>query len=97
MSVTELMRFKGIGEAKAISIVAALELGAGEEVLKRMSEKTIKSSRDAFEYFYASLADLQYEQFWVMLLSQSHKVIRTVQVSDGGLTGTVADPKRILK
>lgn len=97
MSVTELMRFKGIGEAKAISIVAALELGRRRRSAEAHERKTIKSSRDAFEYFYASLADLQYEQFWVMLLSQSHKVIRTVQVSDGGLTGTVADPKRIFK
>ena len=97
MSVTELIRFKGIGEAKAISIVAALELGRRRRSAEAQERKTIKSSRDAFEHFYASLADLEYEQFWIMLLSQSHKVIRTVQVSDGGLTGTVADPKRIFK
>ncbi|MBU1370034.1 MAG: DNA repair protein RadC [Bacteroidetes bacterium] len=97
LSVAELTRFKGIGEAKAISIVAALELGRRRRSAEAQERKAIKSSNDAFEYFYASLADLHYEQFWIMLLNQSHKVIRIVQVSDGGLSGTVADPKRIFK
>jgi DNA repair protein RadC len=97
MSVSDLIKFKGIGEAKAISIVAALELGRRRRSAKAQERKRIVTSRDAFEYLYASMADLHYEQFWVLLLDQSNKVIGTVQVSDGGIAGTVADPKRIFK
>jgi DNA repair protein RadC len=97
MSVSDLIKFKGIGEAKAISIVAALELGRRRRSAEAQERKRIVTSRDAFEYLYASMADLHYEQFWVLLLDQSNKVIGTVQVSDGGIAGTVADPKRIFK
>jgi DNA repair protein RadC len=97
MSVSDLMKFKGIGEAKAISITAALELGRRRRSAEVIERKRIFTSKDAFEYLYASMADLHYEQFWVLLLDQSNKVIRAVQVSDGGVAGTVADPKRIFK
>lgn len=97
MSVSDLMQFKGIGEAKAISIVAALELGRRRRSAEAQQRAAIKSSRDAFEFFYAALSDQHYEQFWILLLDQSHKVLRLIQISDGGLTGTVADPKKIFK
>jgi len=97
MSVSDLIKFKGIGEAKAISIVAALELGRRRRSAEAQERKRIVTSRDAFEYLYASMADLHYEQFWILLLDQSNKVIGAVQVSDGGIAGTVADPKRIFK
>ncbi len=97
MGVTDLMQFKGIGEAKAISIVAALELGRRRRSAEAQQRSAIKSSRDAFEHFYAALSDQHYEQFWILLLDQSHKVLRLQQISDGGLTGTVADPKKIFK
>lgn len=97
LSVSDLMKFKGIGEAKAISIIAALELGRRRRSAEVIERKRIIRSRDAFEYLYQSMSDLNYEQFWILLLDQSNKVIRAVQVSDGGLAGTVADPKRIFK
>ena len=97
MSVSDLIKFKGIGEAKAISIVAALELGRRRRSAEAQERKRIVTSRDAFEYMYSSMADLHYEQFWILLLDQSNKVIGAVQVSDGGIAGTVADPKRIFK
>ncbi len=97
MSVSDLIKFKGIGEAKAISIVAALELGRRRRSAEAQERKRIVTSRDAFEYLYANMADLHYEQFWILLLDQSNKVIGAVQVSDGGIAGTVADPKRIFK
>lgn len=97
MSVSDLMKFKGIGEAKAISITAALELGRRRRSAEVQERKRIFTSRDAFEYLYASMADLNYEQFWILLLDQSNKVIHAAQVSDGGVAGTVADPKRIFK
>ncbi len=97
MSVSDLMKFKGIGEAKAISIVAALELGRrrrGAEVLNR---KKISSSKDVFELFQLYMADSAYEEFWVLFLSRSNSIIKHVKVSDGGVAGTVADPKRIFR
>ncbi len=97
MSLHELIKFKGIGEAKAISIIAALELGKRRRSAEARERKTITSSNDAFEQMYATTADLNYEKFWVMLLDQANKVIRIVEVSEGGITGTIADPKKIFK
>ncbi len=97
MSVNDLMQFKGIGQAKAISIIAALELGKRRRHAEALQKPVIRSSRDAFEHCYPQLSDLQYEQFWILLLDQANKVIRLVNISDGGVTGTVADPKRIFK
>ena len=97
MTVSELQKFKGIGEAKAISIVAALELGRrrrGAEVVKR---KTITSSREAFELLQPYLGDLQYEQFVVVLLNRANHVLKVVNVSEGGMAGTVVDPKKIFR
>ncbi|KAF0131044.1 MAG: DNA repair protein radc [Bacteroidetes bacterium] len=97
MSLHELIKFKGIGEAKAISIIAALELGKRRRSAEARERKTITSSKDAFEQMYATTADLDYEKFWVMLLDQANKVIRIAEVSEGGITGTIADPKKIFK
>jgi DNA repair protein RadC len=97
MSLHELIKFKGIGEAKAISIIAALELGKRRRSAEARERKTITSSNDAFEQMYATTADLNYEKFWIMLLDQANKVIRIVEVSEGGITGTIADPKKIFK
>ncbi len=97
MSIAELMKFKGIGEAKAISIVAAMELGRrrlGADVYER---KKISSSRDVFYIFQAELADSQYEEFWILLLNRANKIMKKVKIGDGGVSGTVADPKRIFR
>ncbi len=97
LSLKDLMKFKGIGEAKAISIVAGLELGKrrlSEDVLVK---KKIKSSEDAFHLLYAELSDKSYEEFWALLLDRSNQVIRKVNISEGGMAGTVADPKKIYK
>ena len=97
LSLSDLKKFKGIGEAKAISIIAALELGKrrlSEDVLVR---KKIKSSEDAFHILYPELSDKQYEEFWVLMLDRANQVIRKVNISEGGMAGTVADPKKIFK
>lgn len=97
LSVNELTKFKGIGQAKAISIVAALELGKrrlAEDVFKK---KKIKSSEDAFHLFFAKLSDKPYEEFWIILLDRANQVIRIAGISEGGMAGTVADPKKIFK
>lgn len=97
MSVGELQKFKGIGEAKAISIVAALELGRrrrGAEVVRR---KAVSSSREAFELLQPYLSDLQYEQFVIVLLNRANHVLKVVNVSDGGVSGTFVDPKKVFR
>lgn len=97
LTLSDLKKFKGIGEAKAISIMAALELGKrrlSEDVIIR---KKVKSSQDAFQILYAELSDKKYEEFWVLLLDRANQVIQKVNISEGGIAGTVADPKKIFK
>lgn len=97
MSVNDLMGFKGIGEAKAISLVAAMELGRrrqGSEIKKR---RLIKDSNDVYQLLVPLLSDLPHEEFWVLFLNRSNKVTGKKQVSIGGVTGTVADSRIIYK
>jgi DNA repair protein RadC len=97
LTVSDLEKFKGIGEAKAITIIAALELGRRRRGAEVMDRKKIHTSSDAFEIFQMKIGDLLYEQFAVILLNRANEVIQTVVVSDGGVNGTVADPRRIFK
>ena len=94
-SISELSKFKGIGEAKAISIIAALEIGRrrGETDVKVPDD--VKSSRDAYNIMRRQFLDLNHEEFWIMLIGRSSKVIAKELVSKGGLSGTVADPRVI--
>ncbi len=96
-SVQELMKFKGIGEAKAISIVAAMELGKRRKLSEIMDKPSIKSSKDVYEIFHPLLADLPYEEFWILLLNRSNRIINKSKISQGGVAGTVIDTKLILK
>jgi DNA repair protein RadC len=93
--ISELSKFKGIGEAKAISIIAALEIGRrrGDSEIKVLDE--VKSSRDGYNIMRRHLMDLNHEEFWIMLIGRSNKVLAKELVSKGGLSGTVADPKII--
>jgi DNA repair protein RadC len=97
LTVTDLQKFKGIGEAKAISIVAALELGRRRKLEDIPDKKQIQSSNDVFEIFQPILADIPHEEFWVLLLSRSNRVIEKIRVSQGGVSGTVTDIRLILK
>mgnify|MGYP002624174143 FL=1 len=97
LTINELMSYNGIGEAKAISIAAAMELGRRRRFAETVRQPTVNNSKDAFEYFYMKVSDIRHEQFWVMLLSSTNKVIKIVKISDGGLNMTMADPKRIFK
>jgi len=97
LSVKDLIKFKGVGEAKAVCIIAALELGKrrrGAEVLER---KKITCSKDVFEFFTSLIGDYAFETFFILLLNRANKIIRHIQISEGGITGTVADPKKIFK
>jgi len=97
MSLADLQQVKGIGEAKAISIVAALELGKRRRSEEALERRKVTNSKDVFEYMQITLSDTPYESFWILLLNRANKVLRPVKVSEGGMTGTVADPKRIFK
>ncbi|GAL82855.1 hypothetical protein MYP_81 [Sporocytophaga myxococcoides] len=97
LSVKDLQKFKGIGEAKAITIISALELGRRrKEALQNKREK-ITCASDAFDIMKPNLLDLQHEEFWIILLNRSNAVIKKVFISSGGIAGTVADPKLIYK
>lgn len=96
-SVKELQRFKGIGEAKAISITAALELGRRRLSQSDITKRQISSSKTAYEIMRPKLEDLPHEEFWVMLLSRSNKVLDVQMIGRGGVSGTVADVRIILK
>ncbi len=97
LSVKDLMKIKGIGEAKAITIVAALELGRRRKEQDIDSKPKISSSKDAFDLIQGDLMDLPHEEFWVLLLNRMHQVVKKKRISEGGVSGTVADPKIIYK
>lgn len=97
LSIKELCAFKGIGEARAVAITAALELGRRRRESEALQKNTISCSRDAFDIIQSTLADISYEEFWVLLLNRANKVIKKVNISEGGFSGTVADPKKIFK
>ncbi|MBI5217696.1 MAG: DNA repair protein RadC [Bacteroidia bacterium] len=96
-SITDLTKLKGIGLAKAISIIAALELGRRRKLADFQDKKKIACSKDVFDIFQPALGDLATEEFWILLLNQSNRVKSKHRISQGGLTGTVVDIRVILQ
>jgi len=96
-SVKDLMTYHGIGEAKAITIVAAMELGRRKSVAVPEKRKVIRSSNDAFLIFYPLLCDLPHEELWIALTNHAGKVIEKVKISQGGIGETSADLRFIMK
>ena len=97
LSIKQLTAFKGIGEAKAITIIAALELGRrrrGEEALQL---DKIDSSQSVFELMQPIIGELSHEEFWIIYLNNSNKVLQKNQLSKGGITGTLVDVRLALK
>lgn len=97
LSLKDLLKFKGIGSAKAVTIAAALELGNRRRETDALSKTKISASKDVFDIFHPILSDSNYEEFWILLLNRANKVIDKFCISEGGLTGTVADPSKIFK
>lgn len=97
LSVSELKKFKGIGEAKAINIISALELGRRRKEAEQPKIIKITSSKSAFEIMHPYLQDLPHEEFWIILLNRANQLIKPIAISQGGVSGTVADPKIIFK
>ncbi len=97
LSIPELMEFKGIGEAKAISIAAAMELGRRRRTGEALDRKKITSSNSVFEYVQPIIGELPHEEFWILYLNNSNKIIKSAQLSKGGITGTVVDVRLAFK
>jgi len=97
LNIKDLQKFKGIGEAKAITIISALELGRRRKEAGKSKREKITCASDAFDIMKPHLLDLQHEEFWIILLNRSNDVIKKVFISSGGVAGTVADPKMIYK
>lgn len=97
LTVKDLMKIKGIGEAKAITIISALELGRRRKDFQVEEKPKIGGSADVFEILKADLLDIPHEAFWIVLLNRANRVIKKHQISQGGVAGTVADPKLIFK
>lgn len=96
-SLAELMKLKGIGEAKAITIVAALELGKRRKLSEMGDKVKLVSSMDVFQYIGPILSDLSHEEFWVLYLNRSNKILDKYKLSQGGIAGTVIDIRLLLK
>lgn len=97
LSTAQLMTFKGIGEAKAIKIAAAMELSCRRRETTQKKSDKINSSRSVFEIMNPLLGYLSHEEFWVLYLNNSHKILAKTQMSKGGMTGTIVDVRIVLK
>jgi DNA repair protein RadC len=97
LNVAELCKFNGIGEAKAISIIAALELGRRRKIVDAPQRIKISNSKSVFDAVGPQISDLLHEEFWVLYLDRSNHIIRKTNISKGGVSGTVVDARIIFK
>jgi DNA repair protein RadC len=97
LSLQQLMNFKGIGEAKAISIQASMELGRRRRAEEAVELKKITSSKSIFELMQPIIGELPHEEFWIIYLNNSNKVVSKSQLSKGGITGTLVDVRLVFK
>lgn len=97
LGIPELKALHGIGEAKAVTIAAALELGRRRKLAEAPENGQIKSSADVFNIFHPLLSDLSHEEFWILFLNRSNKPINRMKISQGGISGTVTDVRIIMK
>jgi DNA repair protein RadC len=96
-SIKDLMKFKGIGEAKAITIVAALELGRRRQFSDMLERNIVSCSRDIYDAMLPLLIDLKHEEFWILLMNQANHIVGKSLISKGGVSGTVVDSKMVFK
>jgi len=96
-SVSDLQKIKGIGEKRAVKIAAMFALARRRNESEVICKSKISKSQDAFEIFHSLMGDLPYEEFWLLLLNRANRVVRKVKISEGGVSGTVVDPKKIFQ
>lgn len=97
LSIGQLMMFKGIGEAKAISIIAAMELGRRRRTEEVIVLTKVTSSKVVFEIMQPIIGELPHEEFWIVYLNNSNKILSKAQLSKGGITGTLVDIRIVFK
>lgn len=97
LEISQLTKFKGIGEAKAITIAAALEIGRRHRSENALVRKKITGSNAVFEILQPVVGELPHEEFWILYLNNSNKVIQMYQLSKGGITGTLVDVRLVLR
>jgi DNA repair protein RadC len=97
LSISDLTKIHGIGNARAITIAAALELGRRRKLAEMPDMPQIKSSRDVFDLLGPVLSDLPHEEFWILFLNRSNRVINRMKLSQGGVSGTVTDVRLVMK
>ena len=95
--VSDLQKIKGIGEKRAVKISAMFALARRRNESEVILKDKITKSQDAFEIFKSLMGDLPHEEFWLLLLNKANKVIKKVRTSEGGISGTVVDPKKVFK
>lgn len=95
--LADFMVFKGIGEAKAITIAAALEIGRRRQLTAPQLKPKIQSSREAYHVIAPILADLNTEEFWILLLNRQSKLIKKIRISGGGVNAVLVDPRVVFK
>ena len=94
-SISDLQKIKGIGKKRAVQIIAMFALARRRNESEVISKTKISSSKDAFNIFHSLTGDLPYEEFWILMLNRANKIIKKVKISEGGISGTVVDPKKI--
>lgn len=97
LSISDLLKFKGIGTAKASNIVAVMELGRRRKLTENLRKQKINTSRDAFNLIQPVIGELPHEEFWVIALRTGNHFHRSICISEGGLAATIADPKKIFR
>jgi len=97
MNYFDLKKFTGIGEKRAVKLLAIFALARRRNESETMSQHKVINSRDAFQIFHSLIGDLPYEEFWMLILNMANKVLKKVRISEGGISGTVVDPKKLFK
>ena len=97
LTLNQLSKPRGMGPAKAVTIAAALELGRRRKAAEKPKQDKIGSSKDAYEYLYPYLADLPNEVFYVLLMRRNNSIKQAVRISEGGVAGTMVDPKMVFR
>jgi DNA repair protein RadC len=97
LDISDLRKINGIGEAKAVTIAAALELGRRRKISDTGENQQIKCSADVFNLLQPVMEDISHEEFWILFLNRSNRVINRLKISQGGVSGTVTDVRIIMK
>src|SRR5690606_28383741 len=93
----QMMRFKGVGEAKAVCIAAAMEIGRRRREMGPQKREEVSSSKAAFGVLFPLIGELPHEEFWILYLNNSNKILHNAQLSKGGITGTLVDTRLVFK